>query len=167
MTQYRKKPVIIEAIQWIGSNLREVIAFTDGPPDTRTMHAQMAWDDYSDLVDRDGLKIHTLEGKMLANVGDWIIKGVKGEFYPCKPEIFAATYEPAIFPQAFTLPPHQQRVLDEKRELDEKLQKLTAFISSDKFVTIVPDEDERGRLVCQEETMKVYSAILAERIAAF
>lgn len=63
--------------------------------------------------------------------------------------------------------PHQQRVLDEKRELDDKLQKLTAFISSEKFSTIVQDEAERGRLVCQEETMKDYSAILAERIAAF
>lgn len=65
------------------------------------------------------------------------------------------------------LAPHQQRVVDEKRELDDKLQKLTSFISSEKFTTIVQDEAERGRLVCQEETMKDYSAILAERIAAF
>lgn len=65
------------------------------------------------------------------------------------------------------LAPHQQRVVDEKRELDDKLQKLTAFISSEKFSTIVQDEAERGRLVCQEETMKDYSAILAERIEAF
>jgi len=65
------------------------------------------------------------------------------------------------------LAPHQQRVLDEKRELDDKLQKLTAFISSEKFSTIVQDEGERGRLVCQEEAMKDYSAILAERIEAF
>lgn len=41
----------------------------------------------------DGLVIHTLEGDMLADYGDWIIKGVKGEFYPCKPDIFEATYE--------------------------------------------------------------------------
>ena len=65
------------------------------------------------------------------------------------------------------LAPHQQRVVDEKRELDDKLQKLTAFINSEKFSTIVHDEAERGRLVCQEETMKDYSAILAERIEAF
>ncbi|TDS82619.1 hypothetical protein [Comamonas sp. JUb58] len=63
--------------------------------------------------------------------------------------------------------PHQQRVVDEKRELDEKLQKLTAFINSEKFAEIVKDEDERGRLVCQEDVMKDYSAILDERIAAF
>lgn len=93
--QYRKKPVTIEAVQWTGSNLREVITFTDGPPDTRTQHAGMMWENYEDLVRRDGLKIFTLEGAMLASPGDWIVKGVKGEFYPCKPDIFAATYEPA------------------------------------------------------------------------
>lgn len=65
------------------------------------------------------------------------------------------------------LPPHQQRVLAEKEQLDGRLGKLTAFISSPRFVEIVRDEDERGRLVAQEEFMKNYSAILAERIAAF
>ena len=93
--RFTKKPVTIEAIQWTGKNLREVIAFTDGPPDTRSMHAGMAWEAYTDLVAREGLKIYTLEGKMLANPGDWIIRGVKGEYYPCKPDIFAATYERA------------------------------------------------------------------------
>lgn len=95
MSKFRKKPVVIDAVQWSGNNLREVIAFTDGPPETRSTHAAMKWDDYCDLVARDGLKIHTLEGKMSASVGDWIIRGVQGEHYPCKPDIFAATYEPA------------------------------------------------------------------------
>lgn len=93
--RFTKKPVTIEAIQWTGKNLRQVITFTDGPPDTRSTHAGMAWEAYADLVARDGLKIYTLEGKMLANVGDWIIRGVKGEYYPCKPDIFEATYSPA------------------------------------------------------------------------
>ena len=91
---FTKKPVTIQAIQWTGENLREVITFTDGPPDTRSHHAGMAWDAYRDLVARDGLKIYTLEGKMLASPGDWIIRGVKGEMYPCKDEIFRLTYEP-------------------------------------------------------------------------
>lgn len=95
---YRKKPVVIEAVQWTGENLREVIAFTDGPPETKSRHAGMMWEHYEDLVRKDGLKIYTLEGKMDASLGDWIIKGVKGEFYPCKPDIFAATYEPASQP---------------------------------------------------------------------
>lgn len=100
VAQFTKKPVTINAIQRDGKNLYEVISFTQGPPDTRSERAQMAWHDYASLVDRDGLQIHTLEGKMLANVGDWIIRGVKGEHYPCKPDIFAATYEPAAAAQA-------------------------------------------------------------------
>ena len=88
--RFTKKPVTIEAIQWTGKNLREVITFTDGPSDNTEA--------YADLVARDGLKIYTLEGEMLANVGDWIIRGVKGEYYPCKPDIFEATYSPEVAP---------------------------------------------------------------------
>lgn len=95
MPMFRKKPVVIEAIQWNGANLREIITFTDGPPEVRSMHAGEKWEDYERLVAADGLKIYTLEGKMSASVGDWIIRGVQGEHYPCKPDIFTATYEPA------------------------------------------------------------------------
>ena len=102
--RYTKKPVTIDAIRWTGKNLREVIAFTDGPPDTRTSHAGMAWDTYVDLVERDGLKIFTLEGKMSAAIGDWIIKGVQGEHYPCKPDIFEATYSAALAASAPVAP---------------------------------------------------------------
>jgi len=95
-TQFRKKPVVISAIQWTGENLVDVIHFTDGrPPNNKSSHAGMMWDQYVDLVRKDGLKIFTMEGKMDASIGDWIIKGVKGEHYPCKPEIFALTYEDA------------------------------------------------------------------------
>lgn len=66
-----------------------------------------------------------------------------------------------------TLAPHQQRVVQEKEELDEKLSKLSAFIDSPNFTITVNDENEIARLVCQEEIMKDYSEILAERIAAF
>ena len=66
-----------------------------------------------------------------------------------------------------TLTPHQQRVVQEKEELDEKLSKLSAFIDSPNFTVTVNDENEIARLVCQEEIMKDYSEILAERIAAF
>jgi hypothetical protein len=95
---YRKKPVTIQAIQWTGKNLREIITFTDGTPNTRTMHANMKWEEYEDLVFRDGLLIYTLEdggdkAKHFASIGDWIIRGVKGEYYACKPDIFNLTYE--------------------------------------------------------------------------
>lgn len=88
--QYRKKPVVIEAIKWEGNNLKEVIDFIG-------MHSsslKWTWDEYSEVVASEGLKIFTLEGPMMASVGDMIIKGVNGELYPCKPGIFDKTYEP-------------------------------------------------------------------------
>lgn len=90
--KYRKKPVIIEAIQWNGSNLREVTDFTGLHPSAH----KWSWDEYERIVENDGLKIFTLEGKMRADIGDFIIKGVHGEFYPCKPDIFELTYEEVL-----------------------------------------------------------------------
>lgn len=79
--QYRKMPIVIEAIQWTGQNIAEVNAFMSPVA--------------AIYVGTDNLiAIETLEGRMIANKGDWIIRGVKGELYPCKPEIFALTYEP-------------------------------------------------------------------------
>lgn len=90
---FRKRPVVIQAMEWTGENLRQVITFTDGPPDTRSMHAGMKWEEYCNLVGNEGLKIYTLEGVMRADVGDFIIKGIKGEHYPCKPDVFYRSYE--------------------------------------------------------------------------
>lgn len=83
--KYRKKPVIIEAIQFEDNSDRiiEIHEFMGG--DTIRVN-------YEDK-DNPYLKIETLEGTMKASVGDYIIKGVNGEFYPCKPDIFEKTYE--------------------------------------------------------------------------
>ena len=82
--KYRKKPVVIEAMQFNG-------AWTgDGTDVLNWLGKGGEWS-----VEDQALKIHTLEGVMTANKGDFIIKGVAGEFYPCKPDIFAATYEAA------------------------------------------------------------------------
>ncbi len=77
MGQYRKKPVQIEA-RLITRRSREHISEWCG----------------GQLDSEDGINIHTPEGVMRGSMGDYIIKGVKGEFYPCKPDIFEATYEP-------------------------------------------------------------------------
>lgn len=93
---FRKKPVAIQAIQWTGDNLKEVIAFTGLHPSAN----KWTWEEYETVVREQGLRIFTLEDgpsqqvSHFASVGDWIIRGVKGELYPCKPDIFAATYEP-------------------------------------------------------------------------
>ena len=77
--KYRKKPVIIEAVQWNGKNLTEIDNFVGG----------------SLKMEESSLVIHTLEGDMEASINDYIINGVNGEFYPCKPDIFDKTYESA------------------------------------------------------------------------
>ena len=90
VSKFRKKPVTIEAILWSGGNLREVIDFIG----LHESAQDMEWRKYQQLVFTEGLKIFTLEGTMKADTGDYIIKGIQGEFYPCKPDIFAQTYEP-------------------------------------------------------------------------
>src|SRR5690348_2315770 len=80
---FRKKPVVIHAMR-VPANPGDCDALCEWLEDRA---------DYLVLVDH--ILLITLEGEMRANVGDWIIRGVKGEFYPCKPDIFEATYEPA------------------------------------------------------------------------
>lgn len=89
MTQFRKKPVVIEAKQATGTpeSNREIIDWTRGSATPASM------DDHPERG--KCLSISTLEGAHWVSPGDWIIKGVAGEFYPCKPDIFAATYEAA------------------------------------------------------------------------
>lgn len=91
--RFCKKPIEIEAIQWDGS--------------TTTFEELELWcGDDTFFLDRvtdstvsprwyDRLSVKTLEGPLYASVGDWIIRGVQGEFYPCKPDVFEKTYEPA------------------------------------------------------------------------
>ena len=93
--KYTKKPVEISAIEWNGDNLFDVITFTDGEPNLKGSVATEKWANYCTLVQVEGLKIHTLEGWMNASIGDMIIKGVKGEHYACKPDIFKLTYDEA------------------------------------------------------------------------
>lgn len=90
--KYRKKPVVIDAIQWTGLNPDEIKEFVGKNCNI----------EYYDAAYEAGvmgiiatLTIHTLEGDMRADKGDYIIKGVKGEFYPCKPDVFEQTYEKA------------------------------------------------------------------------
>jgi hypothetical protein len=84
MPKFRKKPVVIEAVLWSG-DMTEIESLLSGST-TKSVS--------QDLGD-PALLIPTLEGEMRAEVGDWIIRGVKGELYPCKPDIFEATYDPA------------------------------------------------------------------------
>ena len=89
---YRKKPVIIEAIRWTGKNDKEVEDFIGDSFEgygNNLVGYYLEGEQYRSKI----LYIKTLEGTMSANVDDYIIKGVQGEFYPCKPNIFNETYE--------------------------------------------------------------------------
>lgn len=86
MAKFRKKPVVIEAVQYLGECSPVLDFLTESEcsrvafvPGKRARHR--------------AIRIETLEGVMLAKAGDWIIRGIKGELYPCKPDIFEATYE--------------------------------------------------------------------------
>ena len=80
--KYRKKPVIIEAIQYTGDNYKEICDFVG-----KELRKPMIQYDTSEII------IETLEGNHICSKGDFVIKGVNGEFYPCKPDIFAKTYD--------------------------------------------------------------------------
>ena len=90
MGEYRKKPVVITAVQWDGTfeSFLDAADMFDGP--------MVNWRDFEEgEEDTTHLVIHTLEGAMRAEPGDWIVRGVKGEGYPVKPDIFELTYEEA------------------------------------------------------------------------
>ena len=88
--KYRKKPVVVEAVQWNGLNLEEIKEFVGDSLIYNISDA--AW-----KVGKDAptvhIKIKTLEGTMIAKAGDYIIRGVNGEIYPCKAEVFWRSYE--------------------------------------------------------------------------
>ena len=83
--RYRKRPVEIEAYHWLPNGTGKMpLWFLEAIKDKKIHY----------YTDNQGLKIDTLEGTMTAVAGDWIIKGVRGEIYPCNPEVFDATYDP-------------------------------------------------------------------------
>lgn len=80
--KFRKKPVIIEAVQYTADEASYNAIIAMGCKPNQSEH------------DGSNIRITTLEGEHICSVNDWVIKGVKGEFYPCKPDIFEMTYEP-------------------------------------------------------------------------
>jgi hypothetical protein len=89
MGQYRKKPVVIEAVQLKDLDIISLMVIQEFVGLTNDKV----------LAVSDGVLIKTLEGNMKASIGDFIIKGVQGEFYPCKPDIFEKTYEEVGSPE--------------------------------------------------------------------
>lgn len=91
--QFRKKPVVIDAICWDGGNTQAVMDWAQEMDPRGDKQQIFPVDACPPSRMEDVIRIRTLEGEMDATIGDWIICGVKGELYPCKPDIFEATYE--------------------------------------------------------------------------
>ena len=97
--KYRKKPVVIDAIQLKKTqiSIRAILEMMGQEVITKCGGASYKFYEYCNIIfDRGYMEIETLEGVMRASIGDYIIKGVNGEFYPCKPDIFEKTYEKVI-----------------------------------------------------------------------
>lgn len=149
MKNYRKKPVVIQAIQWDGAEEKAIeIASIE---------------DFEGMLDYKpgyfaGFFINTLEGQMEVSPNDYVIKGLKGEFYPCKPEIFELSYDLSGESESFL-----DRVIKEKADLAEKTSKLKDFIENN------PKFDEltninRILLINQFNAMELYLYSLDSRI---
>ena len=150
MAQYRKKPVVIEAIQFNGKNAEEIEQWSNN-----NVKAGPASED---TLTRSYLEIETLEGMMTAQQNDYIIKGVKGEFYPCKPDIFEQTYDA----ETTTF---KERVVKEQEELSDKLVKLYTFGSTEKFKELDPIHQrlliiQSGAMITYNETLKLRLGLL-------
>ena len=152
MSQFRKKPVVIKAVQFSNIHGDDPVGVWRRPEDNSpyvvTIHDQRCY----------------------LSPGDWIIPEPDGvHFYPCKPDIFAATYEPVE--ETYTGPvvgspveetTFAQRVEAEKAALDEKIEKLNAFLAGDTVTSLSPNE--HLRLAEQRQAMEQYSDVLHERI---
>lgn len=145
MAKYRMKPVVIEAIQWNGANHLICETFMKGSG----AYISYEFSQIGEIV------VPTPEGNMLASPGDWIIKGVNGEFYPCKSDIFDKTYiedgDDFI-----------GRIVNEKNELDDRAGKLGGFVNTEKFHSL--DSEMQSLMVEQYDVMKRYSVILGKRL---
>ena len=90
MAKYRTKPCEIEAVRWTGQNLEEIKVYVGGCLEYDIIDSAWQMQKGAPVVN---IRIKTLEGVMNASVGDYIIKGLRGEFYPCKPDVFERKYE--------------------------------------------------------------------------
>lgn len=154
--KYTKKPVTIDAIQVKANNFDRICDFMGCTPE-QVLNPMSDIDEHGDSRDPYlGVIIDTLEGKMTANIGDMIIKGVNGEFYPCKPDIFAKTYDK-------TDTDYRDRMKAEHYELNERVNKLGSFFQTAIFGNLPDEKKELMRQ--QHEAMRKYLDVLGKRCA--
>ena len=152
--KYIKKAVVIDAIQVKANNFDHICDFMGCTPG-QVLNPMSDIDEFGDSRDPYlGVIIETLEGNMQANIGDMIIKGVNGEFYPCKPDIFAKTYDKAPAD-------YKDRMVAECFELNERLNKLGGFFQTAVYGNL--SDEKKTLLERQHKVMTEYLDILRER----
>ena len=153
--KYIKKAVVIDAIQVKANNFDRICDFMGCTPE-QVLNPMSDIDEFGDSRDPYlGVIIETMEGKMQANIGDMIIKGVKGEFYPCKPDIFKATYDKADTD-------YRDRMRVEYYDLNERWNKLGAFFQTAAYGNL--NDKQKALLEAQHKAMTEYRKVLEERI---
>lgn len=162
MAKYRKKPVVIEA-RLLEDNHESIywaieFVYSFGM-ETSVILANAT---VQKVKDEGGLTIKTLEGDMKASFGDYIIKGVNGEFYPIKADIFKKTYEAEPQPKQLNMTRPLQRMTIERAELTERLDKLTEFLAKDKPMFV--EQQQWDLMKNQKIAMDAYHAVLSARI---
>ena len=160
MTQYRKKQVVINAWPAKEISFFAVNDWSKMPKEINDVYEKGGWV----FLTNGEINIPTLEGTMKANKDDMIIQGVNGEFYPCKQDIFEKTYE--LFKQEEQqkkTDDFKSRLIEEQKQLEEKLNKLNDFNQSDKVNDI--DPVQKDLLLVQAGAMYAYNEVLKARIA--
>lgn len=160
MTQYKKKQVVINAWPAKEISFFAVNDWSKMPKEINDVYEKGGWV----FLTNGEIIIPTLEGTMKANKDDMIIQGVNGEFYPCKQDIFEKTYE--LFKQEEQqkkTDDFKSRLIEEQKQLEEKLNKLNDFNQSDKVNDI--DPVQKDLLLVQAGAMYAYNEVLKVRIA--
>jgi hypothetical protein len=156
-----KKPITIDFYTW------EEVVELGKQINPESIHGGMAWNFELEGVNithenDECYIIPTLEGNHMFTPNDVLIKGVKGELYPCKKDIFEMTYN--VDNTALQGETFEDRLVKEFNELKEKAWKLHDFTNSDKFTTIVKEKRQRELLIAQLNAMNVYLYILGFRM---
>ena len=160
MTQYRKKQVVINAWPAKEISFFAVNDWSKMPKEINDVYEKGGWV----FLTNGEINIPTLEGTMKANKDDMIIQGVNGEFYPCKPDIFEKTYE--LFKQEEQqkkTDDFKSRLIEEQKQLEEKLTKLNDFNQGEKVKELALEQ--QSLLLIQAGAMYTYNEVLKVRIA--
>lgn len=160
MTQYRKKQVVINAWPAKEISFFAVNDWSKMPKEINDVYEKGGWV----FLTNGEINIPTLEGTMKANKDDMIIQGVNGEFYPCKQDIFEKTYE--LFKQEEQqkkTDDFKSRLIEEQKQLEEKLTKLNDFNQGEKVKELALEQ--QSLLLIQAGAMYAYNEVLKVRIA--